>query len=259
MNRMFIGRVVAIATALCASALLVTGTATAAPSVGQERHAYQDYLHVSNGAVTAGSSGSEQCGTPLAQRVGRWLCLDTPASAKKFGPAGTGFCDGWACRYRYDDFEADVEVAGNWGWGDQQLGTMQGYADFQLAGAQTTSKPVQYTNTAYTTEVVFSGNLLNAAPGVAGDPVDGTFSVYNAGDVVAGGSTSWLPNGYKSYDNTMWDHSQVIEWAFSAPDYPGYWYLYAKSTCTHTDDKVIYRFDGVDQVPADPDGAGWNQ
>jgi hypothetical protein len=167
--------------------------------------------------------------------------------------------DGWACRYRYDDFHADVEVAGNWGWGDQQLGTMQGYADFQLAGAQTTSKPVQYTNTAYTTGVVFSGNLLNSAPGVAGDPVDGTFSVYNAGDVVAGGSTSWLPNGYKSYDNTMWDHSQVIEWAFSAPDYPGYWYLYAKSTCTHTSDKVIYRFDGVDQVPADPDGAGWNE
>lgn len=95
MKRMLTGRFVAIATALCAAALLVTGTAAAAPSVGQAQNTYQDYLHVSNGVVTAGASGSEQCGTPLSHRVGRWLCLSTPASAGKLGPAGTGFCDGW--------------------------------------------------------------------------------------------------------------------------------------------------------------------
>ena len=57
----------------------------------------------------------------------------------------------------------------------------------------------------------------------------------------------------------MWDHSQVHQWSFNAPGYPGYWYIFAKSTCTHTVDESIYRFYAVDQVPANPSGAGWRQ
>jgi len=245
-------------TALCASALLLSGTAAAAPSGVQPQTAYRDYLHTSSSSVMVGGSGSEQCGTPMANRVGRWLCPANPTPAKKFGPTATGYCDSWACRERYDDFNADVSASGSWGWGDQLLGTVEVYAEFQLAGAQTWSKPVSYTNTAYTTNVIFTGDLLNSAPGVDGSEVEGAFSLYNAGDISAGSYAAWTPNGYKSYDNTMWDHSQVHQWSFNAPDYPGYWYIYAKSTCTHTADKQIYRFDQVDQVPANPDGAGWN-
>jgi hypothetical protein len=171
-----------------------------------------------------------------------------------------GYCSMWACRECYDDFFADVYVAGIWGYGDEQLGRMDGVAEIQLAGAQSWSQLVNYQNTRATTDVILTGDLLNAAPGAEGDQIPGKFSLYNMGNVPSLTYRRWDPNGYKSYDNTMWDHSQVHQWSFSAEGYPGYWYIWAKSTCMKTDDKTTYRFyDNAEQVPANPEAGGYRQ
>jgi hypothetical protein len=134
------------------------------------------------------------------------------------------------------------------------------YATFQITGAQTSSKPFYYYNTSGSQHVVFTGDLINAAPGAVGSEVSGAFSLYNAGTVPAATQIAWNPNGYKSYDNKNWDHSQVQQWSWKATSSDcnsGYWYVFAKSVCMHTSDKVTYRFDAVSQVPANPDGGGW--
>nr|WP_083753294.1 site-specific integrase [Actinosynnema sp. ALI-1.44] len=132
--------------------------------------------------------------------------------------------------------------------------------DIQLQGAQSVSNPVRYVNTRATKNVVFTGDLLNSAPGVEGDAIEGKWSIYGPiGSIPANASHSWGPNGYKAYDNTMWDHSLVHQFSFEAEGYPGYWYLYVKSTCTQTDDKQIYRYYDVRQVPANSDGGGWRR
>lgn len=261
MKRILWVRLAGAAMALCSLSFMVVNTAHAEQSDAQASNAYRDYLRPSSFSLEVGGSGSEQCGTALSERVGQWVCPVEP-SALRNRPgvsAATGSCDAWACRQRYDDFNADASAAGYWGWGGNTLGRVDVYAEYQLAGAQTWSKPVTYTNSAATTNVVFTGDLLNSAPGAEGSQVEGAFSLYNAGNIPAGTYASWNPNGYKSYDNKNWDHSQVHQWSFNAPGYEGYWYIYVKSTCTHTSDKSIYRFDAVDQVPANPDGAGWRQ
>jgi hypothetical protein len=129
-----------------------------------------------------------------------------------------------------------------------------------LTGPKTLSKPVYYYNTNASQSVVITGDLINAAPGAAGQQAQGAFNLYNAGDVPGAQQISWSPNGYLSYDHTMWDHSQVHQWSWndiSSACSAGYWYVYMKSTCMHTQDKSTYRFDAVSQVPASPDGGGW--
>lgn len=241
--------------------LVVTGTAHATGSTDPNPGAYQDYLHAPSGA-SIGASGSDQCGVDISMRVGNWVCFaptKTEISRRASTNDTTNWCNEWDCRYRYDDFAADLDAAGIYGFGGEWLGRVDVYAFFQLAGAQTWSQDVYYRNSRDSKEVVFVGDLLNAAPGVVGGRVDGAFSLYNAGNVPGGTTKRWDPNGYKSYDNQNWDHTQVHEWAFGIDGYPGYWYLYAKSTCTQTDDKTIYRFYNVEQVPADANGAGWNR
>ena len=147
------------------------GTAQAAQAHTHAKEAHQEYL---DSTQTVGGSGSDQCGSELSKRIGNWVC-PAPASTAPKAAAGTGYCEvsGYACRYRYDDFSADVGASGYWGWNGTMLGKVDVYASFQLAGAQTWSKPVSYTNSAATTNVIFTGDLINAAPGAQGSQVAG--------------------------------------------------------------------------------------
>lgn len=241
-------------------AFLISGVLTGTAPAAEPAH-YRDYLSSQHTGVEVGASGMEQCALPLAERRGRWLCPDekTLTSPIKATAPAEGYCEAWACRNRYDDFFADMSVHGIWGWNGTMLGQMDGYADIQLTGAQSWSKPVRYVNTRDTHDVIFTGDLLNAAPGVEGDQIEGKFSLYLAGNAGPGESKTWGPNGYKAYDNTMWDHTLVHQFSFKHAEYPGYWYLYVKSTCMHTNDKQIYRYYGVRQVPANSDGGGWRR
>jgi hypothetical protein len=126
-----------------------------------------------------------------------------------------------------------------------------------LTGAESRAQPVSYFNSVPTTDVIFSGDLFNAAPGVEGDPVGGANGVNVVGNVDAFTPTRWNPNGFKSYDNTAYDHSQVIQISWKYPGYDGYWYTYTKSPSSHDSAKTTYRFDGVDQLPSMPFGGGY--
>jgi hypothetical protein len=264
-------RVLAALVALCATSVAVAGPAQAGPADTPASSAYQDYLTGSGAGLAIGASGSGQCGKAKALRIGRWICpapkpagtdAETAAAALRASARTaaaddpTIWCNEWGCRYRYDDFAADLDVGGIYGWGDTQLGQMSGYVFFQLSGALTRSDPIQYLNTRDTTNVVFTADLLNSAPGAEGTQVPGQLRMYQAGNAEGGIIRDW-PNGYSSYDNTMWNHSQIQQWSFSVDGYPGYWYIFAKSTCTWTEDKQIYRYFDVGQVPANANGGGW--
>lgn len=167
-------------------------------------------------------------------------------------PAATG---------RYDDFRGDFESSsGTWGYGSTQLGTAYYYVQWQLTGARTVSKPVRWYTSRNTINVVWSGDLLNAAPGATGTPVSGKYAPYVVGNATAYTPKTWDPNGYQSFDNTMWDHAQVNQFSWSLSGYTGYWYAYIKSISSHTTvlgTGALYRLRAVTGLPASAYGGGY--
>lgn len=206
--------------------------------------------------VTGQDSGADQCEKPVAERTGPWICPETQGPT---GQVGTGeYCAGAGCWYRENDFNGHFQSSPNaWGYEDKVLGQISVLAEWQLVGGKTTTKPFRYFNSTATTDVIFEGDLLNAAPGRPGTQDPGAFSLFTAGNVPALTNKNWLPNGYVSFDKSNWDHSQVQEWVWHAPGYPGNWYFYVKSICSHKDDDV-YRFAHTGDLPADPVQAGWH-
>jgi hypothetical protein len=215
--------------------------------------------------ASAGEPGSaDQCERPVSARVGNWYCPD-PAptmtgAIRGFATVGApGYCNSSGCYKRYDDFRADfTSNRGAWGFGPKLLGHEDHEVVWQLAGAEMRARPVFYRNSVATTDVIFTGNLVNAAPGRTGDEIEDTYGVHLAGDVEAGHRQAWLPNGYKSYDTDNFDHVQVMQFSWKLPGYPGYWYSWVKSPNATSANKDIYRFRGVNQLPADPFGGGYN-
>jgi hypothetical protein len=205
--------------------------------------------------------GSDQCGVALAKRSGKWLCMQpAPGANAVRATATTGWCNMSGCYNRYSDLLADYSSNyAYWGYGATTLGHAKFYVEWTLQGAQTISKPVYYWNSVATDNVVITGDLINAAPGAVGQEVPGAWNLYNAGNVPAYTNIAWNPNGYKSYDNHNWDHSQVHQWSWNYPGYSGYWYAYVKSICSHTTNKAIYRFDAASQEPANPWGSGYHR
>ncbi|HVK21968.1 MAG TPA: hypothetical protein VM677_11465 [Actinokineospora sp.] len=259
MSRYLRARIFMAALSVLTLPLVVAGAATAdrgqvQPGPGGK---YQDYL---GSTAMASGTGADQCGVEPSKRKGNWVCLDAKDKpVQTFRPNGinSSYCISGNCWNRYSDLQADASISGNWGYGGTILGHVDLYVSYNLAGAETWSKPVQYKNSRATTNVILTGDLINAAPGATGSQVPGKFSLYQAGNIPPGLTRSWAPNGYKSYDNTMWDHSQVHQWSWNTSGYSGYWYAYIKSISTHTPDKVTYRFYSVNQLPANAYGAGW--
>lgn len=232
---------------------LTAGGGGAAASAPPEP--YRDYLS-SPTQTQFGASGADQCGLPTSEREGNWVCFDDDDSVQ---PRYTQNCIQAGCWYRYDDYSADFGSSfATWGVGTTVLGMMQYYVKWQLAGAQTWSRDISYENSVDTQNVVFTGDLLDAAPSAAGSPISGAANLNVVGSVPAHSLASWDPNGYKSYDNNSWDHTQVLQMSWNYSGYSGYWYTYIKSICTHTDDKEVYKFREAYQLPADPIGAGYH-
>lgn len=242
----------------------VTQVSTAAAVYGKPsiEAPYRDYLSTESG-VTFGGVGSDQCSLPLSSRQGKWWCPGKSGGFADVVSAGvktnsTAYCNSSGCYNRYDDYHVDFgSNYGNWGYGSKVLGKEGHYVNWQLSGAQDVSKPVQYTNSVATQNVIFTGDLINAAAGQTGTAVAGKFSLYNAGNIAAGSTKRWDPNGYKSYDNTQFDHSQVHQFSWEYPGYSGYWYSYVKSVVSHSATKTIYKFNAVSSLPASPFGGGY--
>ncbi len=221
----------------------------------------QDYM-------APGDAVNPQCSQPVSARVGNWWCADA-ASGSAAKPSASaapnsteGFCNLEGCYDVYDSFHADFQSSnGTWGYGPQVIGNESEYVNWQLIGAQTRANPIRYTNSVPTTNVIFSGDQLNAAPGAEGDPVGGAYDLYNAGDSSVLTPTTWGPDGYQSYDNTAYNHSQVIQVSWKYQGYPGYWYTYVKSPSSYDPNRELYRFDSASpidtQLPAKAVGGGY--
>jgi hypothetical protein len=248
--------------AVLASAVVLVATTGASPAVAAPATPHPAQRNAGNIAVvTAPSQG--QCTRPTAKRTGGWVCPDSPAAPGKKTTTRTGsspeFCNIAGCYIRYNDFKADfASSSGTWGYGGKVLGRLDYYVMWQLAGRNTRSKPVQYRNSVDTHDVLFTGDLFNAAPGKDGTQVRGKAAPYPVGKVPGGLTRRWQPNGYNSNDGTMWDHTQVHQFSWKFGDYRGHWYAWVKSICTHTKDKKIYRFRDSDQLPAHPYGGGYH-
>jgi len=150
------------------------------------------------------------------------------------------------------------------GYGPTTLGTENHSVHIWLTGSQTWSDDVEYNNSVSTQNVIVSRNLINAAPGAVAQEVPGKFSLYNLGNTTGGHWYKWQPNGYKSYDYTMWDHSQVHQFSWKKSGYAGYWYTYVKSISSHTTQRNIpgatYRYrccSEAEEMPAAWYRAGW--
>jgi hypothetical protein len=200
-----------------------------------------------------------QCERPLSERTGNWFCPEPAAAVRAVGSADpTGYCNVSGCYRRYNDFRADFRSApGAWGYGPTKLGEQQHEVVWQIVGARMTARPVYYENSVGTVAVQFSGNLLNAAPGRLGDPVGDAYGVHNVGSVPPGFRQAWRPRGYTAIDRNNFDHVLVVQFAWSHPEYPGHWYSWVKSPNATSTDKAIYRFRGVEQLPAEPYGGGY--
>jgi hypothetical protein len=102
--------------------------------------------------------------------------------------------------------------------------------------------PVQSTVIVYTVNTIFSGALSNGADGVANGGTVKQRCSPNTRPAAAANETVAYPNGCKLYDNTSYDHNQVVQASWKFSNYPGYWYFYVRSPVSHAPDKSIFRF-----------------
>jgi hypothetical protein len=255
---------------LIASAGMVAATvftSGAASAAQPHNHGYSAYVQI---AV----SGQSQCAKPVAQRTGRWMCLAGQqaqvrsyrayrAARPAMAPADTGgTCTAQGCWDVYSTTDSDFFTTGYYGFGGTPLGSAEMYYEVKLNGAQSISKPVQFTATTAVSSLVFEGERLYYSPAhPEGNGVNGGASMsFTAPKPYAAGVTAqWLPNGYKAYENTVHVGGVVHQWTWTLYDYPGSWYLFAKSVKfdRHPSSAVIYQFGSPTYLGKDPVGAGW--
>lgn len=84
------------------------------------------------------------------------------------------------------------------------------YFEVTLKGAQSRSKPVRFESSAAVVNLIFEGNrLLYTKKYPAGLPVGGAGNSHLAGNVPAGETVQWTPNGYKAFYNKAPEQSGV--------------------------------------------------
>ena len=235
------------------------GTATASPA------------GISSTPAETSATTDPQCALAPAQRVGSWVCDDaaTSSGSTTSQPSSAmvgreGYCSATGCWNRLDDLVASWSADFTYGWGSTRLGTGTASITWKLAGARSYSKPIRWKASGQTRNVVFSAAMFNGAPGVphGGSEIRKSRSVSPSTAVVGPDtSVSWSPNGYSFYNNTMYDHNVVTEFSWNVPGYPGYWYLYVRSLCSHTKtlgSSAQYRFGSLTDLPGDKASAGWH-
>lgn len=209
------------------------------------------------------ASGIDQCSKPLDQRTGSWFCPRAKAS-----PGDPVPLDGWCqsipdptgCFYVNSDLISSYsDVTGFYGFNDTQIGSADLSFNMRLNGAQSVSQPI-FSSSAYAKSIVFEGERLYiSAAYPEGKGVNGgdSYAFYNAGSHDADGVSSWQPNGYKYYENTVAHGAVVHEVSWQDGNYPGTWYVYLKSPIFDMT-RSSYRLTTAQNVPDDPAGSGWH-
>lgn len=238
---------------LAVPAALTAGTAAAASSPTARSAAAGKYP----GGIVS-SAGQSQCARPQAERLGNWLCMVNPIPADT-ASSNKGYCKIQGCWYVYSVTKSGYSATGYFGYGDTLLGKVQLYFEVTLNGAQSRSKPVRFEASAAVVNMIFEGNrFLYTSKHPAGTPVGGARNSHHAGNVPAGKTVQWTPNGYKAYYNKASEQSVWHEWNWNMADYPGTWYFWAKSVKFVNVGKGTYHFGHDDDLGEDPAGSGYS-
>lgn len=213
-------RLVAVAVALIAGGSL----ASAVPAVASTGQAH----------AGTGSSVTAQCAKPLDARSGAWICNQTPAGTLR-AAASTGYC-----KLNQGCWSLDSSAgSASWGWfveygyGETVLGVNFVSFTTTLSGRQSVSK-VLFDPTTAVYNLVEEGNRLSYSSRYpAGTPIRP--SVYEFHDfypfVLPGEKiVEWPHGGYIAFEKVPISNGAVkIQWNWGKTDYPGTWWIYAKS------------------------------
>lgn len=135
------------------------------------------------------------------------------------------------------------------------------YFELKLNEAQSISKPVLFVSNRGVRNLIISGERLYCSskyPG--GAPVDGgkTLSPYGPHSPAANQKVYWVPNGYKSYENTVAVATIAHQFTWQDPSFPGTWFFYVKSIKFAKQSGGGYKFESVGSLPSSPDAGGYN-
>jgi hypothetical protein len=221
------------------------------------------------GTSSASATGSTQaqCGRPVGERAGAWLCMVTPAvqaqaaRAAAVGLPASGYCRISGCWYVSSVTNSEYSATGYFGYGDTRLGKVTLFFQVSLNGRQSGSKPVRFESTIGVRDLVIEGNrLYYDSKWPAGHPVSpSVFAHHSSGNVAGGELAQWAPNGYKAYPPPVYVGSVWHQWSWQMADYPGTWYFYATSVLIYRINQgSIYHFGSDEELGQNPAGSGWN-
>lgn len=242
-------RIVFAGLSLIVSAGLIAGpsgesVASTGGETTQDRYR-ADYLE-SEAGFAVSSSGEDQCGLPVDERTGPWVCPeDGQAQSESSELAASPNCtlEG-NCWFVQSDYQASNSTSGAFGYGSEKLGDVTYTAGHNLNGAQMVSKLTFDVYGTRITDVTAEGDLFHGSSSTAGVPTDGQYDITVTPYVAK--ETTWRPwdyTGYKSYDKSFLNHANVVQISWSKPDYIGYWFVYMKSVIADDpNDNDIYGF-----------------
>ena len=212
---------------------------------------------------------SEAGSKPLSARTGNWMCMDSAAEQREHyaraSPSAAsisddpGTCTVQGCWHSYATTWSDYVGAGSFGYGDTVLGDADTYFDLNLNGSQSISKPVRFMPSVGVSSVIMEGERLyysSAQP--TGKPVSpSTYSFYQTGAIGPYQAALWSPNGYKGYENTVSTGGVVHQWTWTMAEFPGSWWVFAKSVRFHKRGN-IYENGASSDIPNPPGEAGYH-
>jgi hypothetical protein len=203
---------------------------------------------------------SGSCGVALSKRTGHWACLTSDASASAI-PQEQGKCLVDAgCWYVLSSTSSEYETTGYYGYGDKRLGVAKLFFNVILRGYQSVSK-VRFESTGAVSSLFMTGERLywDKANPECHEDSPSTFKFIDFGPVRADKQEQWPGDGYVASQSTVHVASVLHGWTWTVADYPGTWYIYAKSVKFLLDEKDRgYRYESVEHLCALPVTAGWS-
>jgi hypothetical protein len=242
--------VVAVAlTPLLSGGGMAQAKAETAAASSQALHAEELALAANGLPASQTQADAARCAQPVSARSGAWFCPVPSAHPDANGQ----YCKASECWTQDTDTVAEYSEAGYYGYDSTTLGENNSYAKWTLSGSSNRAKPFWTINSSSTNNILLEGDLLYGNVGQAGTEVSGKSGLYPKSSAGPNVQVTWSPNGYLSQDAAHTCYSQLLDWTWSVPGYPGYWLIQAKSIvyCKHSGDTTYY-FQGDDQLPSSP-------
>ncbi len=230
-------------------------------------------------ATTTSDPSTDQCSVPVDSRTGAWTCPDTtPTSAARaaraaraalgkklvsaadVAAAGTGWCTIDGCWTKIDSATNTFDGSVTYGYGGTMLGTGRLHFKIVAKGSNIKAYPLWFSASRGTTNIIISTEDLyvsSARPeGNHQDPI--LYAQKSWGSAAGGVSTQW-PSPGKSWTNGVAyvTVANEAQWQDYSSQYPGTWYMWAKSIKLARQSSGAYNSQCDSCVPQDPAGSGW--